>query len=128
MACRPYAIPASAMPSPPSKSPQRNEFMTDFTDRTPTANLGVARRMDFIAPFQVMELLTRAKQLEAADRSVVHMEVGEPDFPTPEPVIDAATAFIRNGSVYYTPSGGIPALRQEISDWYHRRYGVEVSP
>lgn len=92
------------------------------------AERSIAHRMGFIAPFHVMELLTRAKQLEAAGRSVVHMEVGEPDFPTPEPVIEAGAAFIRTGAVYYTPAGGLPALRQEIADWYKRRYGVDVSP
>ena len=81
-----------------------------------------------IAPFHVMELLTRARQLEAEGRSVIHMEVGEPDFPTPPRVIEAAQAFIRDGQVFYTPALGIPALREAISRFYAERYGVNVPP
>ena len=75
---------------------------------------GIARRMNDIAPFHVMELLTRARQLESEGRDIVHMEVGEPDFPTPRPVIEAAGAFIRGGKVFYTPALGIPALREAM--------------
>ncbi len=81
-----------------------------------------------IAPFHVMELLTRARQLEAEGRSIIHMEVGEPDFPTPQPIIGAASEFIRGGQVFYTPALGIPALREAISRFYGERYGVSVSP
>jgi aspartate/methionine/tyrosine aminotransferase len=81
-----------------------------------------------IAPFHVMELLTRARQLEAEGRSIIHMEVGEPDFPTPPQVIEAATAFIRGGQVFYTPALGIPALREAIARFYADRYGVSISP
>ena len=62
----------------------------------------LAARMADIAPFHVMELMARAKRLEAEGRSIIHMEVGEPDFPTPQPILDAATAFIREGRVFYT--------------------------
>lgn len=87
-----------------------------------------ARRMADIAPFHVMELLTRARQLEAEGRSIIHMEVGEPDFPTPPQVIEAASDFIRGGQVFYTPALGIPALREAIARFYADRYGVSVSP
>jgi len=93
-----------------------------------TPQPGIARRMNDIAPFHVMELLTRARQLEAAGRDIVHMEVGEPDFPTPGPVIEAANAFIRDGKVFYTPALGIPALREAIARFYSDRYGVGISP
>lgn len=89
---------------------------------------GIARRMSDIAPFHVMELLTRARRLEAAGRDIVHMEVGEPDFPTPAPVIEAASAFIRGGKIFYTPALGIPALREAIARFYLDRYGVNISP
>lgn len=89
---------------------------------------GIARRMYDIAPFHVMELLTRARQLEAEGRSIIHMEVGEPDFPTPQPVIEAASAFVRSGRVFYTPALGIPELREAISRFYAERYGIHVSP
>ena len=88
----------------------------------------LAARMADIAPFHVMELMARAKRLEAEGRSIIHMEVGEPDFPTPQPILDAATAFIREGRVFYTHALGLPQLRQAIADFYATRYGVKVSP
>lgn len=87
-----------------------------------------ATRLREIAPFHVMELLSRAKALEAEGRDIVHMEVGEPDFPTPAPIVAAAQAAIADGQVFYTPALGIPALRQAIADFYKQRYGVTVSP
>ncbi|MGN2391783.1 pyridoxal phosphate-dependent aminotransferase [Pelomicrobium sp. G1] len=87
-----------------------------------------ARRMGAIRPFQVMELLARARALEAEGRSIVHMEIGEPDFDTPAPVAAAARRVLEGGSVPYTPAAGLPALREAIAGWYRRRYGVEVAP
>lgn len=81
-----------------------------------------------IAPFHVMEILTRAQELQAQGRDIVHMEVGEPDFPTPEPVLAAATEFLRGGHVPYTPALGIPALRRAIADFYRQRYGLDLDP
>ena len=85
-----------------------------------------ASRLQRIAPFHVMELLARAKALEAEGRDIIHMEVGEPDFPTPEPIIAAAQAHIASGRVFYTPALGLPVLRSEISGFYATRYGVKV--
>lgn len=87
---------------------------------------GAAERMTDIAPFHVMELMTKAAALEAAGRSIVHMEVGEPDFPTPEPVLAAAKAFLDGGVVHYTSALGLPALREAISRFYAERHGIEV--
>jgi len=85
-----------------------------------------AARLAEIEPFHVVELFTRARQLEAEGRDVIHMEVGEPDFPTPEPVAQAAMAAIGAGRGFYTEALGLPALRQAISDFYRDRYGVAV--
>ncbi|MFT3847527.1 MAG: pyridoxal phosphate-dependent aminotransferase [Propionivibrio sp.] len=85
-----------------------------------------ANRLANIAPFHVMELLARAKTLEAEGRDVIHMEIGEPDFPTPAPVIEAAQAHIAGGRTFYTPALGLPQLRQAISDFYLQRYGAAV--
>jgi aspartate/methionine/tyrosine aminotransferase len=84
--------------------------------------------MGAIRPFQVMELLARARALEAEGRSIVHMEIGEPDFDTPAPVAAAARRVLEGGSVPYTPAAGLPALREAITGWYRRRYGVAVAP
>jgi len=91
-------------------------------------SLRPARRTDDIAPFFVMEILARAQALEAQGRDIVHMEVGEPDFPTPEPIVRAAQAALAAGHTRYTPAVGLPALRQAIADYYGRRFGVAVAP
>lgn len=88
----------------------------------------VARRMEGIAPFHVMELMRKAQALEAQGRDIVHMEVGEPDFPTPQPILDAAQRFLAGGHVHYTAALGLPSLREAISGWYDSRYGITVDP
>jgi len=86
------------------------------------------RRIDRIEPFRVMQLLERAKALEATGRHIVHMEIGEPDFPTPAPIIQAAHTQLDTGDNFYTPSTGEPALQAALSEWYRQEYGVEVAP
>lgn len=88
----------------------------------------LARRMADIAPFHVMELLARARELEALGRSIVHMEIGEPDFPTPAPVVAAAQRALSEGRTHYTPATGLPELRRTIAEHYRRRDGVELDP
>ncbi len=88
----------------------------------------LAARVADIAPFHVMEVQTAARALEAAGRTVVHMEIGEPDFPTPGPVLDAARAALDGGGIYYTSALGLPELRAAIARHYGDRYGVDVSP
>lgn len=90
--------------------------------------LHLARRTADIQPFHVMELLRRARELEAQGRDIIHMEVGEPDFPTPQPMLDAATRFIASGDVHYTSGLGLPALREAIARFYHDRFGADVAP
>ena len=88
----------------------------------------ISGRMRDIAPFRVMEILARARRMEAEGRSVVHMEIGEPDFVSPEPVIAAGVAALNAGHTHYTPAAGLPALRAAISDYYGQRFGVSVDP
>jgi aspartate/methionine/tyrosine aminotransferase len=90
--------------------------------------MNVATRMAAIEPFHVMELMAKARALEAQGRSIIHMEVGEPDFPTPQPVIEAAQRFIASGQVFYTHALGLPPLREAIAGFYATRYGVGVDP
>jgi aspartate/methionine/tyrosine aminotransferase len=87
-----------------------------------------AGRMRFIQPFHVMALLGRARELEAAGRSIIHMEIGEPDFVTPQPVIDAGIRALAAGYTHYTPAVGLAALRERIAGFYADRYGVSVEP
>ncbi len=88
----------------------------------------LAQRMGEIEPFYVMELLGRARELEAEGRSIIHMEVGEPDFTTPQPIIDAAQRALSEGKTHYTPALGLSELRQAVSDFYRDRHGVELAP
>src|SRR5690348_17287784 len=88
----------------------------------------LAARVRDIAPFHVMEVQTAARALEARGRSIIHMEIGEPDFPTPQPILDAARAGIANGGVYYTSALGLTELRRAIAGHYRERYDVDVSP
>ena len=87
-----------------------------------------AARVADIAPFQVMEVQTAARAIEAAGRDVVHMEIGEPDFPTPQPVLDAAARALAKGDFYYTSALGISALREAIAQHYTDHYGASVDP
>ena len=88
----------------------------------------LAARMGRIQPFYVMELLARAKALEAQGRSVIHMEVGEPDFATPQPIVDAGHRALAEGRTHYTPALGIDALRRAIASHYLERFGVDLDP
>jgi aspartate/methionine/tyrosine aminotransferase len=86
----------------------------------------VARRAAEIEPFHVMELLARARELEGQGRSIIHMEIGEPDFPTPEPIVRAGIRALERGEVHYTAALGLPRLREAIAGYYRSRYGVDV--
>lgn len=88
----------------------------------------VANRMQGISAFYVMELLQRAKQLEAQGRDVIHMEIGEPDFPTPPAVLEAGERLLKTGEVKYTAAAGLPELRASIAGFYRRQYGVDLDP
>lgn len=79
-----------------------------------------------IEPFYVMDILERAKQLESEGRDIVHFEVGEPDFNTPQEISSAAVRWIEEGYTKYTSSLGIDELRQSVAEDYSRTYGVEV--
>lgn len=89
-------------------------------------NEKLAKRTQAISPFYVMELLRRAKQLEAEGLDVIHMEIGEPDFPTPQTIIDAGVKHLLTGEVKYTSAAGLFALREKIAAFYRQCYGVTV--
>lgn len=87
-----------------------------------------ARRAAEIEPFRVMDILARAQALQAAGRDVIHLEVGEPDFPTPAPIVEAGLRALQAGQTRYTPALGLPELRAAIASYYQQRHGVTVSP
>lgn len=88
----------------------------------------IAARMADIAPFHAMGILARARQMEAQGRSIIHLEIGEPDFTTPRPIIEAGMAALNQGDLHYTPALGLPQLRSAIADFYAQHYGVQLSP
>lgn len=81
-----------------------------------------------IEPFHVMALLARAQALEAAGHDVIHLEIGEPDFATAEPIVRAGQAALAAGHTRYTAARGLPALREALAGFYARRYGVDIDP
>jgi aspartate/methionine/tyrosine aminotransferase len=86
----------------------------------------LAKRNSKVSSFYVMELLRLAKQLEAQGVDVIHMEIGEPDFPTPSTIINAGIKHLQSGEVKYTPAAGLPELQKKISSFYLKRYGVSI--
>ena len=91
-------------------------------------NIPVSRRCREVSPFLAMEIMERAQALAAAGRDIIYLCLGEPDLPTPAPVVAAAVAALQAGATSYTHSLGLPALRDEIAAHYRRRYGVQVDP
>jgi aspartate/methionine/tyrosine aminotransferase len=87
----------------------------------------IAKRLDTIRPFYVMEILARARAMEAQGRSVVHMEIGEPDFPTPPAIVEAGINALSNGKTHYTPALGLPQLREAIAGDYAPEIQVDPS-
>ena len=98
------------------------------TFETGNAGLQVARRLEQIQPFRVMELLARANELAAAGHDVIHLEVGEPDFETPAPVVVAARHALDRGETKYTEARGNLALREAIAEYYRSQLNVTVAP
>ena len=88
--------------------------------------MNTARRAAEIQPFEVMDVLSRAHALERAGRHVVHMEIGEPDFTAPEPVVEAGVRALREGRTAYTATLGLPALREVIAAHYASKFSVSV--
>ena len=88
----------------------------------------LAPRLDAIQPFHVMELVKRADRLAASGRSIIHMSIGEPDFPSPEPVAAALARAVAERRTGYTPAVGLDALREAIAGHYRTAYGLDVAP
>ena len=96
--------------------------------RRPEVGPQLAGRLAQIEAFQVMEVQRRASELEAAGRSIIHMEIGQPDFSAPPQVELAAIEAIRSKTMGYTSALGLPALRAAIAAFYGTRYGIDLDP
>ncbi len=88
----------------------------------------VTKRANEIPPFLAMEVMEAASVMERQGEDIIHLEVGEPDFDTPECIKEAAWKAIREGKTHYTHSLGILELREAIAEHYHGKYKVQVSP
>ncbi len=88
----------------------------------------LAPRMGRLGTETAFEVLSKAKALERQGRSIIHLEIGEPDFDTPPNIVEAAAAALRDGWTHYGPSAGLPELRQTIADYVGRSRNVDVSP
>src|SRR4029078_5594183 len=114
------AVPPAAPPVPAG--------VNNYNRRTIATlqRIAIARRAAEIQPFEVMDVLTRTQALERAGRRVVHMEIGEPDFTAPAPVVEAGVQALRDGRTAYTPALGLESLRSAIAGHYRRRFGCEI--
>jgi aspartate/methionine/tyrosine aminotransferase len=101
---------------------------TSFSSVSKTVSKTYSARSQAIEPFHVMALLARANELQSAGHDVIHLEIGEPDFTTAEPIIAAGQAALAQGHTRYTAARGLPQLRQAISGFYQQRYGVAIDP
>jgi aspartate aminotransferase len=90
--------------------------------------LQLARRMSRLGTETAFEVLNKARALERQGKSIIHLEIGEPDFDTPGNVVEAAVDALHKGWTHYGPSAGLPELRQTIADYVSRTRGVKVAP
>lgn len=87
-----------------------------------------AERMGRLGTESAFEVLAQARRLEATGRSVIHLEIGEPDFATPDNIVESAYGAMRGGATHYTPAAGLPPVREAIAASMARRGGVPVGP
>ncbi len=85
-------------------------------------------RLKNISSFLVMDVLERAREMERDGQKIVHLEIGEPDFPTPAKILEAGQKALAEGHTHYTHSLGIFPLREAIVEWYRKRYHVTIYP
>ena len=88
----------------------------------------ISRKAREIPSFIVMDVLERATELEKQGRNIIHLEVGEPDFPTPQCICEAAQKALKQGKTHYTHSLGIIELREAVCEHYRDKYGVGICP
>jgi aspartate aminotransferase len=96
--------------------------------QTTQHELQLARRMSRLGTETAFEVLNKARALERQGKSIIHLEIGEPDFDTPANVVEAGVDALHKGWTHYGPSAGLPELRQTIADYVSRTRGVKVTP
>ena len=88
----------------------------------------LAKRMDYVAVESAFDVLVRARALEAQGRNIIHLEIGEPDFPTPAHIVEAAKRALDEGWTRYGPPQGFAELREAVAEDVSRRRGICVGP
>src|SRR3954470_16402644 len=88
----------------------------------------LAARMADLGTETAFDVLARARALEALGRRILHLEIGEPDFPTPEHIVEAGVRALRDGATRYGPPPGLPSLREAICEYVSATRGVEATP
>lgn len=101
--------------------------MTPNQGTITTTQLRVAKRMSLLGSETAFEVLARARALERQGKDIVHLEIGEPDFDTPVNVVEAGIKALKEGWTHYTPSGGMPELREVVARHVSRSIGVPVT-
>ena len=87
-----------------------------------------AERMGRLGTETAFEVLAKAKKLEAEGKKIVHLEIGQPDFPTPPHIVEAAAKALRDGHTGYTAAPGIPEIREAVAEHIAARLGQPVHP
>src|SRR5581483_3031857 len=88
----------------------------------------LAQRMQNLGTESAFDVLVKARRLEAEGRSVIHMEIGEPDFPTPPHIVEAAKKALDEGWTHYGPTQGYPELREAVAEYVARTRGIPARP
>lgn len=101
-----------------------NDNQREDSTQTPFAR----KSLKHVNSFKAMDVMRRASELESSGRKIVHLEVGEPDFPTVAPIVDAAKKALDKGLTQYTSPTGIVDLKSRLSELYSRRHGLSVNP
>jgi aspartate aminotransferase len=96
-------------------------------ERATQYELQLARRMSRLGTETAFEVLNKARALERQGKSIIHLEIGEPDFDTPANVVEAGVEALRKGWTHYGPSAGLPELRQALAEYVGRTRGVKVT-
>src|SRR5207244_1314601 len=88
----------------------------------------LAERMSRIGVESAFEVLVRARELERQGRNIIHLEIGEPDFPTPAHIVEAAKQALDEGYTHYGPTQGLPELREAVAEYISRTRQIRVGP
>ena len=88
----------------------------------------LSSRSEQLSPFHVMDILAQAKALSQQGKEIYHLEIGEPDFATAEPIVDAGIDALKQYKTHYTPALGLPELRAAIAAYYDRKFSLSIDP